>query len=294
MSTDLKAPQVDARAPQTKLDVDATPAARRRRTRRGLPAWRWLVRIASVAAVIALWQVLTAHDVVAWLRFNRLPGPIDVLDALKVQLRTSQYYDDLLHSVVRILAGFAIAAVAGIALGIGLARSRALSDIFGPLLEIARPIPAIALVPIAILLFPSNEQGIVFITATAAFFPILVSTRHAVRTLPAVWEEAMLTMGSSRVRMLRSVVLPGIVPGVFGGLSVGMGVAWICVISAEMISGNYGVGYRTWQAYTIIDYPDVLVGMLTIGAIGWFTSSCVELVGRRMTRWLPSEQRSQR
>ena len=71
--------------------------------------------------------------------------------------------------------------------------------------------------------------------------------------------------------------------------SVGMGVAWICVISAEMLSGNFGVGYRTWQAYTIVDYPGVLVGMITIGVLGWLTSSAVELTGRRVTRWLPSE-----
>ena len=73
-----------------------------------------------------------------------------------------------------------------------------------------------------------------------------------------------------------------------------MGVAWICVISAEMISGDFGVGYRTWQAYTIVDYPGVLVGMVTIGALGWLTSGCVELLGRRLTRWLSSEQRSNR
>jgi NitT/TauT family transport system permease protein len=85
-----------------------------------------------------------------------------------------------------------------------------------------------------------------------------------------------------------------IVPGVFGGLSVGMGVAWICVISAEMISGDFGIGYRTWQAYTIVDYPAVLVGMLSIGAIGWLTSGSVELIGKRLTRWLDSEQGGQR
>jgi NitT/TauT family transport system permease protein len=83
------------------------------------------------------------------------------------------------------------------------------------------------------------------------------------------------------------VVLPGILPGVFGGLSVGAGVSWICVISAEMISGQYGVGYRTWQAYTIVDYPGVVVGMLTIGLLGWLTSAGIELLGRRATRWLP-------
>jgi NitT/TauT family transport system permease protein len=276
--------------------VEAVSPVRRTRTRRtvspAVTARRWTVRLASVAAAVLLWHLLTQRDVVLWLRFNRIPGPVEVFEAFQVQLGTSLYYQDLAQSLIRILSGFAIASVLGIGLGILLARSRWMADVFQPLLEIARPIPAIALVPVAILLFPSNEQGIVFITATAAFFPILVSTRHAVRALPTVWEDALLTMGASRRRVLGSVVLPGIVPGIFGGLSVGMGVAWICVISAEMISGDFGLGYRTWQAYTIVDYPNVLVGMLSIGAIGWLTSGCVELVGRRLTRWLASEQRS--
>jgi NitT/TauT family transport system permease protein len=236
--------------------------------------------------------VLTEQDVVFWLRFNQIPGPVEVYEAFRLQLGTPLYYQDLAQSLLRILSGFAIAAVAGIGLGIMLARSTWSADALQPLLEVVRPIPAIALVPVAILLFPTNEHGIVFITSTAAFFPILVSTRHAVRALPTVWEDALLTMGAGRRRVLSTVVLPGIVPGIFGGLSVGMGVAWICVISAEMISGDFGLGYRTWQAYTIVDYPHVLVGMLSIGAIGWLTSGCVELVGRRLTRWLSSEQRS--
>ena len=255
-------------------------------------AAHWAVRAASLIGVVGLWWLLTANDVELWLRFNRLPGPTEVLDAFRVRIGSGLFWQDLAQSLVRILSGFAIASVAGVGLGMLLARSRWAADVFQPLLEVARPIPAIALVPVAILLFPSNEQGIVFITATAAFFPILVSTRHAVRALPPVWEDALRTMGASRRRVLRSVVLPGIVPGIFGGLSVGMGVAWICVISAEMISGDFGLGYRTWQAYTIVDYPGVVVGMLSIGAIGFLTSGLVELVGRRLTRWLPSEQRS--
>ncbi|KRF14142.1 ABC transporter permease [Nocardioides sp. Soil797] len=252
----------------------------------------WAVRLGSLVAAVLVWHLLTENDVQLWLRFNRLPGPVEVFEAFRIQLGTPEFYQDLAQSVVRILTGFAIASAVGIALGIALARSRWVSNLLQPLLEVFRPIPAIALVPVAILLFPTNEQGIVFITSTAAFFPILVSTRHAVRALPTVWEDALRTMGASRRRVLTHVVLPGIVPGIFGGLSVGMGVAWICVISAEMISGDFGLGYRTWQAYTIVDYPAVIAGMLSIGAIGWLTSSCVELLGRRLTRWLSTEQRN--
>lgn len=250
-------------------------------------AGRYVLRAFSVTAALVLWQLLTSQDVDLWLRFSQFPTVTDVAHAFADRVSGPDYWTDLTDSLTRILTGFLLAAVLGVATGVLVARSRLAEDLLGPLLEVLRPIPAIALVPVAILLFPSNEQGIVFITCTAAFFPVLVSTRHAVRALTPVWEEAVLTMGGGRWRILASVVLPGALPGIFGGLSVGIGVSWICVISAEMISGQYGVGYRTWQDYTVVDYPSVFVGMVTIGILGWLTSTAVELLGRRLTHWLP-------
>jgi NitT/TauT family transport system permease protein len=251
------------------------------------PLARYALRTASLAALLGLWQVLTSLNVDLWLRFSQFPTVSDVARAFAGRLTGGDYWTDLTDSLTRILTGFALAAVLGVTTGVLVARSRLAEDLLGPVLEVIRPIPAIALVPVAILLFPSNEQGIVFITCTAAFFPVLVSTRHAVRALPPVWEEAVRTMGGGRLRILGSVVLPGALPGIFGGLSVGIGVSWICVISAEMISGQYGVGYRTWQDYTVVNYPGVFVGMVTIGVLGWVTSTAVELLGRRLTHWLP-------
>ncbi|MEZ0365708.1 ABC transporter permease [Mycobacterium sp. pUA109] len=256
---------------------------------RRVPAvWRSrLLRLASVAVAIGLWQLLTAGHVRFWLRFDTLPTVGEIAATLLRRLGTHDYWLDLGQSLIRILTGFGVAAVAGVATGILLGRSRVAADVLGPLTELLRPIPAIAVVPVAILLFPTDEAGIVFITFLAAYFPILVSTRHAVRALPTIWEDSVRTLGGGRWEVLRQVVFPGILPGVFGGLSVGMGVAWICVISAEMISGRLGVGYRTWQAYTVLAYPDVFVGIITIGVLGFATAAAVELIGRRVTRWLP-------
>ncbi|MCX5361548.1 ABC transporter permease [Streptomyces sp. NBC_00124] len=250
-------------------------------------AGRLALRAGSLAVALGVWQLLTSLDIDLWLRFSQFPTVTDVARTFADRLSGPDYWTDLTDSLTRILSGFLLAAVLGVATGVLVARSRLAEDLLGPVLEVIRPIPAIALVPVAILLFPSNEQGIVFITFTAAFFPVLVSTRHAVRALTPAWEEAVLTMGGGRSRILASVVLPGALPGIFGGLSVGIGVSWICVISAEMISGQYGVGYRTWQDYTVVDYPGVFVGMVTIGILGWLTSTAVEALGRRLTRWLP-------
>ena len=259
------------------------------------PNWpSWLVRVGSVATAVALWQVLTANDVRLWLRFDTLPTVTEIVTAFGHRLGAEDYWLDLGQSLIRILTGFVLAAVAGVVTGILLGRSPKFSNVFGPLTELARPIPAIAIVPVAILLFPSDEAGIFFITFLAAYFPIMVSTRHAVRALPTLWEDSVRTLGGSRADVIIRVVLPGILPGVFGGLSVGIGVAWICVISAEMISGRLGVGYRTWQAYTVLAYPDVFVGIITIGVLGFLTSAAVELIGRRVTRWLPRGQENVR
>jgi NitT/TauT family transport system permease protein len=272
-------------------DAVAEPVAPRSRRH---PWSAWAVRLASVAAAVALWQVLTANDVRAWLRFDTLPTVTDIASAFARQIGNEQYWLDLGQSLIRILTGFALAGVAGVVTGVLLGRSNAFANVFGPLTELARPIPAIAIVPVAILLFPTDEAGIVFITFLAAYFPIMVSTRHAVRALPTLWEDSVRTLGGNRWDVLIRVVLPGILPGVFGGLSVGIGVAWICVISAEMISGRLGVGYRTWQAYTVLAYPEVFVGIITIGVLGFLTSAAVELIGRRATRWLPRGEENNR
>jgi NitT/TauT family transport system permease protein len=240
-----------------------------------------------VIAVLALWQLLTANHVHLWLNFTKLPTPTEVFSELQAQLKSGTYYRNLLSSMERIVIGFELAAVTGVLVGIAVGRSRLAACALRPLIEIARPIPAIALVPLAILLFPSSEEGIIFITYFAAFFPVVVSTIHAMQALPTVWEDAARTMGAGRVSILLNVVIPGALPGIFAGLSVAMGVSWICVISAEMISGQFGIGYYTWQSYGLLDYAGVVVGMLSIGALGFLTSWVIERVGARVNRWLP-------
>ncbi|MGV9803523.1 ABC transporter permease [Mycobacterium sp. NPDC003449] len=274
------------------LAVQAPAPAIARRSRSVWP--RRILRSVSVVVAVGLWQVLTANDVRFGLRFDTLPTVTEIAAALAHRVGTQEYWLDLGQSLIRILTGFGLAAVVGVVTGILLGRSALFADVFGPLTELARPIPAIAMVPVAILLFPTDEAGIVFITFLAAYFPIMVSVRHAVRALPTIWEESVRTLGGGRLDVLRRVVLPGILPGLFGGLSVGMGVAWICVVSAEMISGRLGVGYRTWQAYTVLNYPDVFVGIITIGILGFATATAVEVIGRRATRWLPRGEENDR
>jgi len=289
MTTTQERPPADLAPPLETPEAAAVPATTAPPNRSPLRVARRLLPAVPILAALAAWHLLTQYDVVAWLRFDKLPGPMEVGASIRLQLESPVFYQHVVSSLGRILTGFAIAGVIGVLIGIAIGRSRTTASLVRPLIEVARPIPAIALVPIAILLFPTSEQGIVFITAFAAFFPITVATIHAMKTLPPVWTDAARTLGANRWQVLVHVVFPGAMPSIFSGLSVSMGVAWICVISAEMISGQFGVGYWTWMSYSLLDYAGVVTGMLTIGLLGFTTSWAIERVGRRVNRWLPGE-----
>lgn len=250
----------------------------------------WAVRALALVTALLVWHLLTENNLVLWLRFDKIPGPVDTLTAFWTELTSGELVSHMHKSTWRIAQGFGLAAVVGITTGVAIGRSKWAYDLMSPVLEMLRPIPAIAWVPMAILLFPDNEQSIIFICFLAALFPVVVATRHAVGALPIVWEDAVRTMGASRRAVLWRVVLPGTLPGIFSGLSVAMGVAWICVISAEMISGQLGIGYYTQMQNRLINYPEVAAGMLTIGFLGLMSAGLIELVGRWFTRWLPRSE----
>jgi NitT/TauT family transport system permease protein len=189
-------------------------------------------------------------------------------------------------SLRRIFIGFAIASVFGVALGLAIGRYRFARSLLFPALEALRPIPAIAWVPISIMLWPDNEVSIVFITFVGAFFPILLNTVSGVQAVDAVLLRAGQCLGAHERQIMWHVVLPGAAPQIFTGLAVGMGVAWVSLIAAEMISGQFGIGYFTWEAYSLISYAEIVLGMITIGLLGLACSGLIRFVGRAVMPWL--------
>jgi NitT/TauT family transport system permease protein len=197
-------------------------------------------------------------------------------------------------SLRRIAIGFAVATVLGVGLGLAIGRYKLLRQLMFPAVEALRPIPAIAWVPISIMLWPDNEVSIVFITFIGAFFPILLNTVAGVQSVDAVLLRAGQCLGAREPQLMWHVVLPGAAPQVFTGLAVGMGVAWVSLIAAEMISGQFGVGYFTWEAYSLISYADIVLGMITIGVLGLGCSWLIRATSRLALPWLsyskPSSQ----
>ncbi|HEY0292217.1 MAG TPA: ABC transporter permease [Hansschlegelia sp.] len=244
-----------------------------------------LVGFVSIALFVLVWRFLTVNRIDLYVRFMNVPSPDDVLESAKTALSSTQFADHVLMSCRRILYGFTLAAVVAVPLGLLMGRFKLLSEIVFPVAEVMRPIPAIAWVPMSIMLWPTNEQSIVFITFLGSFFPILLNTLHGMANVDPVLVRAARCLGASEAATFREVYLPATLPQIFTGLTVGMGVAWVSLIAAEMISGQFGIGYFTWEAYSLVQYPDIALGMITIGVLGLASSWAIRLIGRLAMPW---------
>ncbi|BFG80393.1 ABC transporter permease [Paraburkholderia terrae] len=242
--------------------------------------------VVSIGVVVVLWYLGTRYRVQFYIRFQNVPTPYDVFREAVHVVGSDAFAKNIGNSLRRIFAGFALAVITGVGLGLMIGRYRIVSQLLMPAIEVLRPIPAIAWVPMSIMLWPTTESSIVFITFIGAFYPILLNTVDGVESLDGVLMRAGRCLGASEAQLFWHVILPGVLPNIFTGLAVGMGVAWVSLIAAEMISGQYGVGYYTWEAYSLVNYPAIVLGMITIGALGLLCSGAIRLIGQVSMPWL--------
>jgi NitT/TauT family transport system permease protein len=247
---------------------------------------RWTLRLASVAACLLFWHLASTHRLALGLvTFEHVPTPLSVLEAAWALLHSSKLLPHLGSSLGRVFSGYVAAALVGVVLGLAIGRWRRAEDLLLPPLELLRPIPAVAWIPLAILMFPSSELSMVFITFTGALFPILLNTVHGVEGVDARLIASARSLGAKPAAILREVILPGAAPSIVTGLAIGMGTSWFCLVTAEMISGQWGIGYYTWESYVIQNYADIVVGMLLIGLLGMGSSALVKRLGALATPW---------
>lgn len=255
------------------------------------PALRRAVQVASVLACLVLWHVAsTRHLDLGLLTFANVPPPREVVDAAWALLQSPKLLNHLGSSLLRIAIGYGLAALLGVGLGLLIGRLRVVHDLLLPPLEVLRPIPAVAWIPLAILMFPSSEGSMMFITFIGALFPILLNTINGVERVDPRLIASARSLGTRRVRLFTEVIAPGAASSIVTGLSIGMGTCWFCLVTAEMIAGQYGIGYYTWESYTVQNYPAIVVGMLLIGVLGMGSASLIVAAGR----WLMPWQRAQR
>ena len=239
----------------------------------------------SLALGILLWHMATAYKVDFYINFQNVPSPGKVFSAFWTHLGDEEFYIHIGVSMQRILTGYITAAVIGILAGVLMGRSRIARSLIYPYIEVLRPIPAVAWIPLAILMWPTEEASIIYITLLGALFPIVLNTLHGVEQTPEVLVRAAKSLGASRLQIFWHVILPAALPSIAAGLAIGMGVSWFSLLAGEIISGQYGIGYFTWDAYSLINYPDIVVGMLVIGGLGTLSTYAVKLAMKPFLAW---------
>lgn len=250
-----------------------------------LPWARYLVRVLAVLGALLVWQFLSHNQVTYIVSFENIPAPTIVGAQFLTLLATDEFYIHIGVSLQRIGIAFISASLFGIFIGLFMGRSRIFSDIMMPYIEILRPIPAVAWIPLSILMLPTEESSIIYITFLGAFFPIVLNTVHGVEQTSESLVRAAKSLGANTGSILWHVILPGALPSIMAGLAIGMGVAWFSLLAGEIISGQYGIGYFTWNSYTLVEYPNIIIGMLTIGGLGTLSTWLVKQASKPALRW---------
>ena len=231
---------------------------------------------ASLGGFLAIWWLVT--DGLGIANTLLLPSPVAVAESV-VHLAASPHLfsgdlyggsliGNILISLGRVLAGFGISAVAGIMLGLLIGTSRTLFALSDPVLQLARQVPPISYIPLALIWFGLTETSIIFIIVAGAFWPIFLNTVAGIHATRPVLVRAASALGATRWQLILRVYLASALPQIFTGLRLSFGLAWSAVVAAELIGSSAGIGYLVMHARLIIATPDVVAGMLAIGAMG--------------------------
>jgi NitT/TauT family transport system permease protein len=243
---------------------------------------RNVLRMTSVASILVVWALLVKFNIY---RFGLLPTPADVLTWGMEWVQEKVFWLDVVYTFARVWGGVITACLIAIPMGLMIGWNKVFSDFTFPMVEILRPIPGIAYIPVAILFLPWQEASVAFICFIGAFFPIIVNTITGVKTIDRSYFRAARCLGSNPKQIFWHVVVPGALPYISTGMALGMGIGWMASVAGEMISGKYGLGYRIWESYTLIRYPLIVVGMIVIGFLGLASSAAIRYATKRVVPW---------
>jgi len=250
-----------------------------------------LLAIIVPTAVLALWHLATYGR-----QYSLIPPPIDVARSL-YDLAFGGIYDDaysrtlhvhLLASLSRVYGGFAIAASLAVPLGLLIGRISIVRRLVDPTLQVLRPIPVTAWLPLSMIIFGLGPRSAFFLVCLGAFYPILINTIFGVRSVDPRLFEAASMLGCQGTAQFYRVVLPASLPAIFTGLRLGLGFAWVVIVVGEMTGVPTGLGAIIMEARQLSRTEIVICGMVVIGVAGFISDRLVLMLGKRLLRWSPN------
>ncbi|OPX43343.1 putative aliphatic sulfonates transport permease protein SsuC [Ruminiclostridium hungatei] len=232
--------------------------------------------------ILIFWEIMSRNGYVKALI---LPAPSGILDAYIELIKSGRLFDNLLISIFRVAQGYVVGAVLGVAVGILIGLFKRVEIAFSIVLGFLRPIPIIAWMPVLILWMGIDEGSKVAVIAIGSFWPILINVVSGIRSVDDKYLEVAYIFEKNKIQILLKIVLPSALPSIFTGLRVGIGIAWMCVVGAELIASASGIGYLIMSSREMLQ-PDIMfAGVFSIGLIGLLIDSSLRIIEKRLLKW---------
>lgn len=240
-----------------------------------------------LAALLGLWEWSASGP-------NATLPPPSTVWATSHELILNPFYDrggldkglglHLLASLERVFLGFALSAVAGVALGMLVGSSTLALRALDPLFQVLRTVPPLAWLPLSLAAFREAQPAAIFVIFITAVWPIIINTAVGVRNVPQDYRNVARVIRLRPHEWFLAVVVPAAAPYIFTGLRIGIGLSWLAIIAAEMLIGGVGIGFFVWDAWNSSNLSDIVVALVYIGAVGFVLDRIMALAGRAVTR----------
>ena len=241
--------------------------------------------LVGVTLVIGIWAMLSGTVA------KDLPSPLQTWEQSKIYVlspweKRGEMDQGILrmasYSLWRVAKGYLLALLIGTPIGFLLGSSRLLSKMFDPVIQVLRPISPLAWLPLGLVLFRQSEPAALFSIALCSMWPTVINTMHGVRSIPQDYLNVARVLRLSRWKCFTKVLLPATIPYMFTGFRLSLGLAWLVIVAAEMLTGTPGVGGFLWQEYNSLIYAHILLCILAIGIIGFALDKLMGLAETRL------------
>ena len=239
--------------------------------------------------LLVVWQIFSC---IGLFPNNRVPSPLQIIIATKHLFIDGLPSGKILvlhcaYSMHRVISGFLLGVAVAVPLGLLIGRSKYIRELLSPVIELLRPVPPLAWIPLAILWFGIGLKSATFIIFLGCFFPILLSTVSGVLSVDLILIDAARTLGAKEKDIFLKVLVPASTPSIYTGLRIGMGIGWMTLVAAEFtgVKSGYGLGYMIMTARDIQRPDFVIAGMVTIGFVGYMLDMLLRFMEAKSLRW---------
>jgi 1,4-dihydroxy-2-naphthoate octaprenyltransferase len=249
------------------------------------PARRWLTFILTLSGpllVLLVWEILSRAEVINPIFF---PPPTSLEETARELISSGQLWDDTRISLMRILAGFVVAAVPGVLVGLLMGLWWPLRALLNPVAAALFAVPKIAILPLVILIFGLDEDSKIAMVAISVFFLVVINTSAAVLALDRAYFDVARNAGAPWWKQITTVALPGALPTIFSGLRLALGFSLLVIVGTEMLAAGDGIGYMIWNSYQIFSFETMYIGLIVTALLGWLLSLVMDGVERIVMPW---------